>query len=154
VFAWKSLDSRRPPSCFALPVHEPRVFLQTLCHNQDCNKLEALYDHATDRVASCIEDVVKLITTEIGPVLSDEAPKPHSDETAEDAGFMATERKLKLNGAVDVLQKVIASKDWDGLQVALNDLCAFVKDPTTAFLIDYDDVKHPACETSCCSVEH
>lgn len=107
--------------------------------------MEALYDHATDRVAACIAEVVRLIVAELGPVLSGETPKPPEvDETAEDISFMAEERKIKLTQAVDVLQKVVGADDWDNLVAEMQKLITFATEATTTFLLTYDDIKHPS----------
>ena len=132
------------------------LYLDPLYSCQANHRLEAVYDHSGDRVAGCIEEVVRLITMEMGPVLSGEAPHaPDADETEDDAAFMAKERKIKLSAAIEVLQRVVAAPDWDTLEVALQKLVEFAADPTTTFLLQYDeDVKHPACCDADCNIAH
>ncbi len=49
-----------------------------------------------------------------------------------------------LHGMVAVVVAV-GAPDWDSLQVAMQKIVEFATDPTTTFLIDYDDIKHLAC---------
>lgn len=94
------------------------------------------------QVADALSEVVSLIVAELGPVLAEEAPKPAPvEETPEDAAFMSSERKLKLSGAVAALQAVVSAGDWDALTAAVQGLVHFANDPTTTFLLDYDDIK-------------
>ncbi len=93
--------------------------------------------------ASGILEVVQLIVAELGPALSGTAPTVGVEETEEDARFLAEERKLKLTQAVDVLHGIVTPAASEAeLQAKVQKLCSFAADPATAFILDYDDIKH------------
>lgn len=109
-------------------------------------RLEALYDHATTRVANCIEEVVDLVVAELEPVVTGVAPHPADiPESAEDAEFVAAERRLKLDEGIVALRAVANAKGRDELHNALQALIKFASDPKTLFMLEYDDIKHPRC---------